>query len=262
MADQAGTPVKAPLPAPPPPSSAVKRPSDGEDSAAKRFKYVSISIGLGRTKLTPDRPDYSEVITVLIGKSEKKFIVHKATICSKSPFFAAACSGKWAEGQEGIVRLPGQQSRVFAMFLHWVYTQTIDMTIVNIDLEKGPSYLALLQLWATAHYLQAFDLCNKVVDTMFMRHRQFPTFRPNEDTFQFACNNTTEESGARRLLLDLWVFGCSSEYFEQEGPRLPSEITLAIAKKMIAGEQKSDCNPVKKARCYYHNHSEGDAKCI
>lgn len=58
--------------------------------------------------LTCDRPDYSEVITVLVGQEEKSFTVHKAIICAKSQFFATACSQQWQEGRSGVVRLSSQ----------------------------------------------------------------------------------------------------------------------------------------------------------
>lgn len=207
------------------------------------------------------RPDYSEVITVVVGKEGTKYIVHKASICAKSPFFAAACSKKWEEGQEGIVRLPTQRPKAFAMFLHWVYTGSIDMAMTDMNIETEPSYLTLAHLWVLGHYLQVLEFCNKLVDTMFARRRQLPRRHPNATTLKFACESIPSEGGARRFLFDLAVWCYGTETCEREEPQLPREIVTAIARKHIAGDLKTDSNPLKKTRCHYHDHNEGDAEC-
>lgn len=60
--------------------------------------------------LTPASYDYDSLITVLVGAGEERFTVHKDVICVKSKFFRAACSDRWQEGQEKVVRLPEARS--------------------------------------------------------------------------------------------------------------------------------------------------------
>ncbi|EME38705.1 hypothetical protein DOTSEDRAFT_28923 [Dothistroma septosporum NZE10] len=224
-------------------ASTTKRPSDGETVPAKRFKS-----------------SYFETITILVGKAEDKFLVHKATICARSPYFAAACSMKWEQGQEGVVRLPNHSPKAFDMIVHWLYTDTLDLNIVELDWHAQPLYHVLVCIWRQAHHYQLFDLCNKTVDCMFARHRKFPDVRPSSNSLIDACA-LVSESGARRPLVDVAVWTFDGPAFDQLGAQLPKEVLLAVTRKLMAGEQKQDSNPVRKPRCHYHNHSEGDTKC-
>ena len=56
-----------------------------------------------------------------------QFHVHKALVCRKSPFFSAACSGNCKEGHDNTIRLPTAEPEIFQIYLHWVYTSTINL---------------------------------------------------------------------------------------------------------------------------------------
>lgn len=77
------------------------------------------------------------MITVLVGAEEQKpFIVHKTTICGKSPFFTAACSEAWKktkDGADGVIRLSLVEPEIFAIYLHWTYSTQIDVSLVEVD---------------------------------------------------------------------------------------------------------------------------------
>jgi hypothetical protein len=56
------------------------------------------------------------MVTVLVGKEEKRFTLHQDAVCANSKFFKAACSKRWREGQERTVRLPEAQPDIFKLY--------------------------------------------------------------------------------------------------------------------------------------------------
>jgi hypothetical protein len=56
---------------------------------------------------------FDNTIAVHVSPTEYRFVVHQNKICEKSKFFRAACSKRWIEGQEKLVRLPEVDIEVF-----------------------------------------------------------------------------------------------------------------------------------------------------
>ncbi|KAM0717911.1 hypothetical protein Q7P37_006243 [Cladosporium fusiforme] len=94
-----------------------KRPRDegddgGDEQPAKRFSVCNPT----------------EMVAILVGPQEERFIIHKDLIAAKSKFFQAACSKRWKEGQEKTVRLPEVEGSVFKAYFTWVYSNTVDIS--------------------------------------------------------------------------------------------------------------------------------------
>lgn len=73
------------------------------------------------------RPSYFDTITIVAGAGEAHFTVHKDLICKMSGFFTAACSSAWAEGKNGVVRLPTVEADTAKLYIHWVYAHDVDV---------------------------------------------------------------------------------------------------------------------------------------
>lgn len=56
-----------------------------------------------------------------IVSSAKTYSVHKAVICPRTKFFAAACNGKFKEGHTSIVNLPEDIPDAVEMMMHYFY---------------------------------------------------------------------------------------------------------------------------------------------
>lgn len=80
------------------------------------------------------KPRFKEILTVLGGPEEVPFKVWKDVLRSKSDFFRAACSERWPEGREGVVRLPEQSAAAFKIYVKWAYFGYIALDIA-LDME-------------------------------------------------------------------------------------------------------------------------------
>ncbi|SMY26351.1 unnamed protein product [Zymoseptoria tritici ST99CH_1A5] len=68
---------------------------------------------------------YNNTATVLIGREELSFVVHRDVIGKQSAYFRGAFANGFLETHTGIVKLPDESVGEFAMFLGWLYTGTL-----------------------------------------------------------------------------------------------------------------------------------------
>jgi hypothetical protein len=122
------------------------------------------------------RPAFADTIQVLVGTSESPFTVHESVISAKSPFFRAALQNEWTEAEDKKVRLPDATPEVFESYLHWVYTNEVDLSsIPNIRVQKPhrpknePTFFRCAQLWIFADCMIDYDLCNRLTDLTLTR---------------------------------------------------------------------------------------------
>jgi hypothetical protein len=66
----------------------------------------------------------NEMVTLYVGPKRKKFIVHKKLICDSADYFDKAFNGRFKEGREGIMHLPGDKPGAFSLFIDWLYRST------------------------------------------------------------------------------------------------------------------------------------------
>lgn len=205
-------------------------------------------------KLTIPRPDYTKVITVLVVQEERSFLVHEATVCEKSPFFKAACNGeRWASGREGVVTLPTHDPKSFDVFLHWVFTDKVDVELIR----EGPQavYAPLARILPLADFLGATALSNLITDELLKYSRTSTTW-PGGTAFQ----NLSRGTAVWRLLVDTTANKGSADLLENLKDGYPTDIFLDIAKLLMSGETKTSLDPQKRDGCHYHDHT-GEEKC-
>ncbi|KAK4495380.1 hypothetical protein PRZ48_013711 [Zasmidium cellare] len=251
------------------PSGAEGFPAEIVSEAARRWMFISKE---GARRLVPTledrcnyhehgegepRSSYNETITVLVGPEEEKFIVHKSTACDNSPFFEAACSQHWVEGQEKVVRLPDTTPKLFAAFLHWAYSREL-----KLDDEpdgRGGNYprtFDLGSLWGLANYLQTPALRNKVIDRLLQKFDAMPLSPVPRAALAHIWEVSPPESTIRRLLVDVHIARLSAEKFDQHRDEWPQELIMAAARHYFAIKKSPmtiKC-PTFEERCKYHEH--------
>ncbi|KAK6515861.1 hypothetical protein TWF281_004452 [Arthrobotrys megalospora] len=96
-----------------------------------KAKAPSVSTAPNSTKKTPNDdiglvklindPEFSDV-TVLVGKTEKEYKLHRNIISHGSDFFKVCCrEGKFMEGNQRLIRLPEIDTGAFDIVIRWIY---------------------------------------------------------------------------------------------------------------------------------------------
>lgn len=55
---------------------------------------------------------------------EDTYAVHKAILCTRSPFFAKCCDGDFKEAKSGVIKLPDDDPAAVKMMIQYLYTGT------------------------------------------------------------------------------------------------------------------------------------------
>ncbi|EME38678.1 hypothetical protein DOTSEDRAFT_57062 [Dothistroma septosporum NZE10] len=211
------------------------------------------------------RPDYSShgLITVLVGPGEKSYSVHKTTVCTASEYFSAACSKKWAEGVQGVIKLPDFDIETFDTFLHFAYTNDLDITLVAQDTTSPdiPPYQALAKVWGAADYLQNRHLRNLVIDKVIEKSLRRPmSLEPA--TLTAIDEVAPQGSTLRRVIQDFHLSITSVETFDKQAEEWPIELVREAARRHIAQQIKSPRHcPTVECRCEYHEHIDRESLC-
>jgi len=188
--------------------------------------------------------------------------VHKATICRYSPFFTAACSQRSVKGKATVVRLPEADSRVFGVYVHWTYTEKVDMVFLwdASDDDARVPVLHLGEVWILANYLQDTRLCNRVCDMIIQRYQQKHSWL-HPKPLQGIWEHTVLDSPLRRLVTDLTAAYVTPQDIIMFGQQYPTEIIIHLATKFASGETRKAAFS-QQDRCKYHIHESGAEKCL
>lgn len=167
----------------------------------------------------PQDSDWSEVFTVLVGKEETSFTLHKTAYCQSSSYFKGALSKGWKENEDGVVRLAHADSRDFRIYVDYVYgrglndedidTQffaAIDTQIAENDLILRYKINRLCRLWVLGDYLGDPDFQNEVIDQLidhtFEDPRDDELFDMCPKTLKFVWDSTPSGSVLRQWAVD------------------------------------------------------------
>jgi hypothetical protein len=217
--------------------------------------------------LTSASCDYDNVIVVLVGPKEHRFIAHKDVICADSKFFKAACSDRWREGQEKIVRLPEARSkRIFQKYMDWSYTHELELDTVMSDDDtvmsdeiRNKTVDQLVELYLLGDILDDVRLRNKVLQTMnsFVCEQSLVL---GPEMCHLIWEHTSLNSPLRKWTFDATVSLLSPHVFELYGMEWPAEIILHVAvtfMKMHADEEVDTEGLTKRLGDYIEETSDG-----
>lgn len=144
--------------------------------------------------------------------NEVEFVVHEDIVRIKSPFFEAACKKYWPEGKEGVVKLPEHPTHVFKLFAHWMYSNTIDIDIIDAR-AVGGRMACLADAWILGDFLGCFEFCNTVADSAIQGMGRHRCAMPHWESVK----KVALDSPYGRLLVDHMAFHGSASYSEKYG---------------------------------------------
>jgi hypothetical protein len=174
--------------------------------------------------------DYNDIITVLVGADELQVTLHKDVICAKSKFFQAACSSRWREGVQKIVRLPEvRRPHVFRTYVDWTYSGEL----VFEDQTNEKSVLTeLIDLYLLGDMLDDVKLRNMTIQTLTSQVAT-TDWIPGCSDYNLIWENTTSNSPLRRWALDTLVALLDIEALERNIANYPADLTQQIAVKFM-----------------------------
>lgn len=196
-----------------------------------------------------------DVVTLLVGPDEQKFVVHESCIARNSDFFKAALKKEWAEGQTRIVKLPEETcSETFAHYLNFAYheklpTQGITAVAGKENLEVP--YDALGKIYVIGERMLDRSIRNAIVRE-FVR---LLTIRSPDGTTMWipgqTCINPIYDGTSigypmRRMMLDIVIAyghagglfkGLHPEFLEELAPKMLEKITAQVAVRDFRGKK-------------------------
>jgi hypothetical protein len=174
--------------------------------------------------------DYTTIIKVLVGPEEQFFIVHKDVICAKSKFFEAAC-GPGENGQEGTVRLPKVDLKVFQHYVDWAYGETLVAGSTVDEDEEMAINLHLLR-----GVLDDVKLRNQTIKAL-TSHSAINKKAPNAADTKAIWAGTTPKSLLRKWVVDELVMRGNRDRFERDIADYPTGLVQEVTLKLL--KQKS-----------------------
>lgn len=200
--------------------------------------------------------------------------MHKDMICKKSDFFTAACSSAWAEGKEGVVRLPTIEPETVKLYIHWVYSGDVDLEVFDSTEAKRqfPNSIRpadafastqLLRLHVAADMLLDRSLGNRVIDRIIEMMEKKKKWLVNQEVLELVWTHTKDGSKLRQCILDFFAAEVPSTSFRIKGRSLSKDFIfdLAIGQMELRDTPSRDICPTVERKCRYHEHSEGEAAC-
>ncbi|KAK5679249.1 hypothetical protein LTS10_008064 [Elasticomyces elasticus] len=173
---------------------------------------MSTQLHLPRQSMRPDLAD-SEFVNPA-GPDHIPLVVHKDTLCRGADYFIAACLEAWQNGEkEKTVTVEAVQSSTMKMYIHWKYTQKLDLNINNLpglhdltDQEGYPSHVmrALLWLYVACDVFLDQQAKNAVMDQIIERteHLTKRCIFAAADHILYVWENTGPDSKLRKYVLE------------------------------------------------------------
>ena len=148
-----------------------------------------------------------------MGEEQITYHVHEKLLRSTSPFFDAALSKSWQEGNQGRVRLPDDAVEVVNGYSQWLYSRKIDYqhttdpsSIKDHD-DDLPEYFTFAQLYIFGDKIGNIEFKNAVMDEWVNRVYEGigdTAWYHSEMIINIVYKATTPGSPARKFMVDCY----------------------------------------------------------
>jgi len=193
----------------------------------------------------------NEVVTLIAGKEDKKFTVHKQFACFYSPVLKAAFNSGFIEGQTQEYTLEYSSTAAVNLLVEWLYRQEITLPNLNSGSEEGIERglrltRHLAELWILADKLLMPGLQNSALKGIHRVQTMNGIFLAN---LPYIYENTTAESPLRRYTATLFAgIWDTAKLFKEFPGVFPPEMVLEVA--IIWGnalQNRNSMNPIHLA---------------
>lgn len=192
-----------------------------------------------------DIREFDKTVTVLVGKDEKRFILHQDAVCAKSKFFQAMCSKPCLEGHEQIARLPETTVATFQAYCSWIYTGYLQERTCTEESEmsdKNDEQEALVELYLLGNTLDDIKLRDSAKSMLFYTIKCHETL-PCESTVEMIWNSTPSGSLLRKMIVDAFVATADRDMFAEAIHKFPADFAREVAAAALKAASTSswDC---------------------
>ncbi|KAK4565682.1 hypothetical protein LTR86_003530 [Recurvomyces mirabilis] len=167
------------------------------------------------------RLEYRDTFTALVGDEEEPFVLHATIASAKSPFFNAACNGRFKESQAKEIRLPEADPEVFGSYMQWLYNDTVHILVPDLFKDQDADHGAYTQwgyarLYTLASMLLDVKLQNQIMDgfkALLLVHNKGPTRAALHEIYQ----NGPAGGTLQRYVIDWYANHCAelSDFFQK-----------------------------------------------
>jgi hypothetical protein len=156
------------------------------------------------------------MVSVLVGPSEVEFTVHKDVVSGRSKYLEVACSQRWTEGRDNVVRLINTHPSTFQMYMDAMY----NTLSYDIDASSRP----LIKLYLLGDFLDDVKLRNKAMALLMTLKRC-----PSCPSIKLIWANTTVGSLLRDWAMDMVRSKLGAGHFANSVKEYPAEFVQQIA---------------------------------
>ena len=197
-------------------------------------------------------------------------MVHTDIVCEKSSYFKPATSESENKQDEAThsIDLLNVEPEIFEVYLHWVYTDDIDMDLVckpaGID-TASTHHIKVVKLWLLGKLIEDHKFCDKAIDMILALPSNILSLTGllyGKRVVECVWQNTDETSKLRMLFVDIYhTLALEKGVSPEQLSFWPVEIISAFAHGWV--KQKTPFVIPKLAeerrniRCRYHLHAAG-----
>ena len=179
-----------------------------------------------------------DIVTFIVGPTRKPFHVYKDVLYEASSYFERNLNSRLEEGGIQQMDLPNDEVRAFEVLVSWLYGYEI---VDPEDFEENPIDVIddLFHAFVMADDYNISGLKNKIVDEICNAVLNDDIDWLDKQSVDYLFDHTSEESGMRRLLVDILTLRILREWFSEEGVkemlRLHSDVAAELAISFAAG---------------------------
>lgn len=200
-------------------------------------------------------------MTVLVGESTERHIVHEQVLCAHSPFFTVALKKEWRDGRERTTPLPDDKADVVALYVQWAYRGKIfSPQPPSEPPSTGRELDLLVDCYIFGAKVQDDNFKDAVLDALLAfintKDEEGSQWFPTGHSVQRAYEKTPQGSPLRKLLVDMHNQSRRSNWIKEDNSM---EFLTDLAREMFdtrsrpSGRKLTDWNADS---CMYHHHSK------
>ncbi|KAH7085363.1 hypothetical protein BKA63DRAFT_499471 [Paraphoma chrysanthemicola] len=178
------------------------------------------------------------MITASVGSDDIKCAVHEDVIRNSSKVFDNAMKHEWANARPDArgIDLSDEDSKIFQIYLHWMYFKTIPTVHTTIATNWNPEYVKLSRCYVMGEKLMDTAFKNAVLTALADAMDNQPFYEakcPGKRTIHTIYEGTPEDAPARRMLVDIWIERAGENWVKYLTSSLHHSFVLEFSRALL-----------------------------